>query len=73
MLGEARYQNWIVLLSIHRAHQWAARLQLAAANPGQIEGSASAVAQICEKLTAPMIATESTVGPDAFAEPGDTP
>jgi hypothetical protein len=73
LLGEARYQNWIVLLSIHRAHQWAARLQLAAANPGQIEGPGSAGAQICEKLTAPLIATDNTVGPDAFAEPGDTP
>jgi hypothetical protein len=73
MLGEARYQNWVVLLTIHRAHQWAARMQLAAANPVQIEGPTSTGAQICEKLTAPFVASDSSSGPDAFAEPGDMP
>jgi hypothetical protein len=73
LLGEARYQNWVVLLTIHRAQQWAARLQLAAANLVPIEGRMSTNAQICAKLTAPSIASDSTVGPDAFAEPGDMP
>jgi hypothetical protein len=73
MLGEARYQNWVVLLAIHRAQQWAARMQLAAANPVQIEGPTSTRAQICEKLTAPFIASDNSSGPDAFIEPGDMP
>ncbi len=73
MLGEARYQNWVVLLTIHRAQQWAARMQLAAANPAQIEAPTSTRAQICEKLTAPFISSDSSSGPDAFAEPGDMP
>jgi hypothetical protein len=73
MLGEARYQNWVVLLTIHRAQQWAARMQLAAANPVQIEAPTSTRAQICEKLTAPFIASDNSSGPDAFAEPEDMP
>ncbi len=73
LLGEVRYQHWVVLLTIHRAQQWAARMQLAAANPVGIEGPPSANAQICEKLTAPFTASDSTSGPDAFAEPGDMP
>lgn len=73
LLSEARYQNWVVLLTIHRTQQWAARMQLAAANPAGIEGPTSTNAQICEKLTAPSIASDNTVGPDAFAEPSDMP
>ena len=73
LLAEARYQNWVVLLSIRRTHQWAARMQLAAANPAGVEGPTSAGAQICEKLTAPAIASDNTVGTDVFAEPGDMP
>jgi hypothetical protein len=73
MLGEARYQNWVVLLTIHRAQQWAARMQLADANPVQIEAPISTRAQICEKLTAPFIASDNFSGPDAFAEPEDMP
>ncbi|HEY3636981.1 MAG TPA: hypothetical protein VGK90_02430 [Rhizomicrobium sp.] len=71
-LAEARYRNWIVLLTIHRSHQWAARMHLAAANPAGIEGPSSRP-QICEKLTAPLVASDNISGPDAFAEPGDVP
>lgn len=69
LLAEARYQNWVVILSIYRAHQWAARLQLAAANPGRIEGPASAKPQICRELTAPPTGSDNY----EFAEPGDAP
>ena len=73
LLSEARYQNWVVLLTIHRARQWAARMQLAAGNLVPIEGPTSTNAQICANLTAPSIGSEDTVGLDAFAEPGDMP
>jgi hypothetical protein len=73
LLAEARYQNWVVLLSIRRTHQWAARMQLAAANPAGVEGPTSTRAQICEKLTAPYIVSDNSSGSDAFAEPEDMP
>jgi hypothetical protein len=72
-LAEARYQNWVLLLSIHRAHQWAKRMQLSAANPGSFEVANPRQSQICQKLTAPLVASDTFSGPDAFAEPGDTP
>jgi hypothetical protein len=68
-LAEARYQNWIVLLSLHRAQQWAQRMHLAPANAGQVENFKPSEVQICQKLTAPLVPS----GSDAFAEPGDMP
>ena len=75
-LAEARYQNWIILLSIHRAHQWADRLGLTADN--QTGGDIARVltssqAQICRPLTAAEVSSSATSGPDAFATPGDEP
>jgi hypothetical protein len=75
-LAEARYQNWIILLSIHRAHQWADRLGLKADN--QTGGDIARIllstqAQICRPLTAAAVSSSSTAGPDAFAAPGDEP
>ncbi|MGD0144875.1 MAG: hypothetical protein ABSC92_17115, partial [Rhizomicrobium sp.] len=75
-LAEAHYQNWIILLSIHRAHQWADRLGLTANN--QVGGEISRVlvsaqAQICQPLTAAEVPSPDTSGPDAFAAPGDLP
>jgi hypothetical protein len=75
-LAEAHYQNWIILLSIHRAHQWAARLGLTADNQtgsGIARVLISAQSQICQPLTAAAVSSSSTAGPDAFAEPGDEP
>lgn len=75
-LAEAHYQNWIILLSIHRAHQWADRLGLTADN--QTGGDIARVltssqAQICRPLTAAEVSSSATSGPDAFATPGDEP
>ncbi len=75
-LAEAHYQNWIILLSIHRAHQWADRLGLSADN--QIGGDIARVltstqAQICQPLTAAEVSSSAAAGPDAFAAPGDEP
>jgi hypothetical protein len=36
-LAEARYQNFIVQLTLVRAQQWADQLHIAAANPGNVE------------------------------------
>jgi hypothetical protein len=75
-LAEARYQNWIILLSIHRAHQWADRLGLTADNRtgGDIARILlSSQSQICRPLTAAAVSSSSTSGPDAFAAPGDEP
>jgi hypothetical protein len=68
-LAEARYQNWIVRLSLHRARQWAQRMHLTPANAGRVENFEPSEVQICQKLTAPLVPS----GPDAFAEPGDMP
>jgi hypothetical protein len=75
-LAEAHYQNWIILLSIHRAHQWADKLGLTADN--QTGGDIARIltstqAQICQPLTATEVSSSSTAGPDAFAAPGDEP
>jgi hypothetical protein len=75
-LAEAHYQNWIVLLSIHRAHQWAGRLGLTADNKvgGEITRSLTgAQSQICQPLTAAEVSSPDTSGPDAFAAPEDQP
>lgn len=72
-LAEAHYQNWIVLLALHRAHQWAERMHLAAANPVSVEIMKPSQEQICQPLTAPLVASDSDSGPDAFAQPGDMP
>jgi hypothetical protein len=75
-LAEARYQNWIVLLSLKRAHQWAQRLQLAAANPGSEVGNLRPYemrAQICQPITAPLISNPNFSGPDAIWEAQDVP
>jgi hypothetical protein len=75
-LAEAHYQNWIILLSIHRAHQWADRLGLTA--DSQTGGDIARVllgtqAQICQPLTAAEVSSTETSGADAFAAQGDEP
>ena len=75
-LAEAHYQNFIILLDLYRAHQWAARLGLTADNRvgGEISRIlTSAQSQICQKLTAAEVSSPDTSGPDAFAEPEDMP
>lgn len=76
LLAQARYQNWIVLLSLKRAHQWARKLQLAPSNPGLEVGNVvfkSTQVQICQPLTAPLTATADYSGPDAIGEVQDIP
>jgi hypothetical protein len=77
-LAEAHYQNFIILLSLYRAHQWGDRLALTAGN--QVGGDNQPIstpliaqAQICQPLTAPEMSSSDTSGSDAFAEPGDMP
>jgi hypothetical protein len=75
-LAEAHYQNWIILLSIHRSHQWADRLGLTADNRtgGDIARILlSSQAQICQPVTPAEVSSSATAGADAFAAPGDEP
>jgi len=83
-LAEARSENWSIVLTIHRAHQWAERMGLTAANPQMIDvvGNPSDVlgrlaetseAQICWPLTAPLASSPDTSGPRAVATPEDEP
>jgi hypothetical protein len=79
LLAEARYQNFIVRLSLYRAHQWAQRLHLAAYNPGLVDNPGSvaminpAQVQICQPLTAPLVPSSDFSGPDAYADASDMP
>jgi hypothetical protein len=74
-LAEARYQNWIVLLTLKRARQWAQRLQLNAANPGAGVNLAldEKREQICQPITAPLMSNPEYSGPDAIGEAQDVP
>ena len=77
-LAEAHYQNFIILLSLYRAHQWGDRLELTASDEFGSDSPGAAIhpiaqSQICQPLTAPEVASSDTSGPDAFAEPGDVP
>lgn len=77
-LAEAHNQNFIILLSFYRAHQWGDRLGLTAGNQTggenrRITTTPIAQIQICQKLTASEVSSPDTSGPDAFAEPGDLP
>ncbi|HSZ50727.1 MAG TPA: hypothetical protein VK801_04080 [Caulobacteraceae bacterium] len=72
LLAEARYQNWMVVLSLHRAGQWAGRMHLAPQNPTNVEGLAPSVrTQICQPITAPVAASAGT-GVDGV-QPEDIP
>jgi hypothetical protein len=78
LLAEAQYQNWVALLSLWRAHQWADKLHLAAENPVWGEKSDNGIlpnsqVQICQPLTAPLVSSPDFSGPDAFMTPGDMP
>ena len=53
LLAEARYRNSMAKLDIERAHQWAARLHLTAANPNSVEQINPASAPTCPSLTGP--------------------
>lgn len=74
-LAEARSENYILLLTLKRAHQWAKRLQLDAANPGAEINLAPYEnrEQICQPITAPLVSNPDISGPDAFALPQDVP
>ncbi len=74
-LAEARYQNWMILLTIKRAHQWAQRMQLHAANPAAEINLAKFEnrEQICQPITAPLASNPDITGPDAVGEAGDVP
>ena len=74
-LAEARSQNWIILLTLKRAKQWAGRLRLGAANPGA-EINLSSYGnrdQICQPITAPLISNPDFVGADAIGQAQDVP
>ncbi|MGD0193105.1 MAG: hypothetical protein ABSD74_20400 [Rhizomicrobium sp.] len=74
LLAEARYENWVVLLTLYRAHQWAERLHLNAANPSLFEIALKpSEVQICQPLTASLVSSPDSSGPDAFARPDDVP
>lgn len=53
LLAEARYRNFMAELDIRRAHQWAAKLHLTAANPNSVEKINVSVAPVCPSLTGP--------------------
>jgi hypothetical protein len=78
LLAQARYQNWVVLLSLKRAHQWAHGLQLTPANPGikaedNVDRWYASRAQICEPLAASQTHGKNVGGPDAAGEAADVP
>lgn len=74
-LAEARSENWILLLTLERAREWARRLQLNAANPAAEINLApyETREQICQPITAPLIANPDVSGPHAIGEPQDVP
>jgi len=67
LLAQARWENDEVLLILHRAHQWAARMHLRPENPQGIESGGEPTEQICQTLTAP------AVPPEPWEQPGDQP
>jgi hypothetical protein len=74
-LAEARYENWVIVLTMHRAHQWAERMHLTAANSADVVANFAkpSEAQICQPLTAPLVSSPDVTGVGAFAAPDDTP
>jgi hypothetical protein len=52
LLAEARFQNRRAKLSITRAHQWAAKLHLTAANPNSVENYSLSAPRVCTPLFA---------------------
>ena len=52
LLAEARYQNRRVKLSMKRAHQWAAKLKLTAADPNPVENYSLSARRVCTPLVA---------------------
>jgi hypothetical protein len=53
LLAEARYRDSRARLDIERAHQWAARLHLTAANADSVEKIRLSGVPICPSLTGP--------------------
>jgi hypothetical protein len=61
LLAQARYEAWLIGVSVGRAHQWAALMHLKADNPGEMEfPTASTPPETCPSIGAP------PAGPDAF-------
>lgn len=52
-LAEARYRNFRAKLDVKRAHQWAGRLGLMAANPNSVEKVTLLATPVCPSLTGP--------------------
>jgi hypothetical protein len=67
LVAQARWENEMVLLSLFRARQWAARMHLTPANPNGVERGGGLSEQICQPLTAP------AVPPASWEKPGDQP
>jgi hypothetical protein len=67
-LAEARYQNFILLLTVKRAHQWATVLKLTPSDPSEFAIVTGKI-QICEKLAAALVPP----GPDPTGLPEDEP
>ena len=51
LLSEARYRNFRARLDVERAHQWAARLHLTAANPDSVQKIRLSGVPDCPSLT----------------------
>ncbi|HZC37786.1 MAG TPA: hypothetical protein VE221_03825 [Sphingomicrobium sp.] len=51
LLSEARYRDFRIMLAVERAHQWAAKLHLTAANSNSVENINVSAKPVCQPAT----------------------
>ncbi|MDE2355389.1 MAG: hypothetical protein KGL69_01405 [Alphaproteobacteria bacterium] len=74
LLAQVRYQNYMVVLSIKRAHQWAARLHIQAPDP--MSGPrvfAGEYSELCRSMFAKRDLSAFSRDPDMIGTPDDLP